>query len=153
MKKNNKPNPLKFFNDNRAKAYKQAGGQMAQYKKALKKAGNGEETGLGNSGPELGPGGPQPNMGNPLSLNAALGNFNLGYDTNVSNTGLTNNRFSAGYSNPKIGLDINAGYDPARKNFSGGIDYNTTIGKNKTPLRLGVTYNRKNGGALKSKKK
>jgi hypothetical protein len=71
----------------------------------------------------------------------------------VSNTGLSGNRFTAGYNNPKIGLDINAGYDAALKNFSGGINYNTTIGKDKTPVKLGVTYNRKNGGALKSKKK
>jgi hypothetical protein len=151
MKKTNKPNPLKFFNDNKAMAYKKAGGQMSQYKKALRKANNGEETGPPNSGP--GPGGPPPNMGAPLSLDAALGNFNLGYDTNVSNTGLSNSRFNAGYNNPKLGLGINAAYDPTRKNFSGGIDYNTTIGKNKTPLKLGVSYNRKNGGGVKSKKK
>lgn len=166
MKKTNKSNPLKFFNDNKAKTYKQAGGQMTQYRKALKKAQDGNETGPTNSGPNSGPGGPgsgnpgsggpagpQQNMGNPLSLNAALGNINLGYDTNVSNTGLSGNRFTAGYNNPKIGLGINAAYDAGRKNFSGGIDYNTTVGKNKTPLKLGLTYNRKNGGPLKSKKK
>ena len=36
-KNNNKPNPLKFFNDNRAAAYKKAGGAMTEYKKSLKK--------------------------------------------------------------------------------------------------------------------
>jgi hypothetical protein len=92
-------------------------------------------------------------MGTPISLDATLGKFNLGYDTNVSNTGLSNSRFTAGYNNPELGLGINAAYDPTRKNFSGGVDYNTTIGKNKTPLKLGVSYNRKNGGGVKSKKK
>lgn len=37
MKKTNKPNPLKFFNDNKEMAYKKAGGEMATYKKSLKK--------------------------------------------------------------------------------------------------------------------
>lgn len=37
MKHNNKPNPLKFFNDNRAAAYKKAGGAIAEYKKSLKR--------------------------------------------------------------------------------------------------------------------
>lgn len=41
MKKTNKPNPLKFFNDNKAMAYKKAGGEMAKYKVALKKAQDG----------------------------------------------------------------------------------------------------------------
>jgi len=37
MKKTNKPNPLKFFNDNKAMAYKKAGGEMKAYNKNLKK--------------------------------------------------------------------------------------------------------------------
>ena len=43
MKKTNKPNPLKVFNDNKAMAYKKAGGEMAKYKVALKKAQDGIE--------------------------------------------------------------------------------------------------------------
>ena len=43
MKKTNKPNPLKMFNDNKAMAYKKAGGEMAAYKKYLRKAENGIE--------------------------------------------------------------------------------------------------------------
>jgi hypothetical protein len=35
MKKSNKSNPLKFFNDNKAMAYKKAGGEMAAFKKSL----------------------------------------------------------------------------------------------------------------------
>lgn len=37
MKKTNKPNPLKVFNDNKVMAYKKAGGEMAAYKSNLKK--------------------------------------------------------------------------------------------------------------------
>jgi hypothetical protein len=38
MKKNNKVNPLKYFNDNKAAAVKKAGKEMSAYKKSLKKA-------------------------------------------------------------------------------------------------------------------
>ena len=41
MKKTNKPNPLKVFNDNNAKARMKAGGAMSAYKKSLKKAQDG----------------------------------------------------------------------------------------------------------------
>ena len=60
--------------------------------------------------------------------------------------------FNAAYNNPKTGLSINAGYAPENKKVSAGLNYNTTVGKNKTPLKLGVTYN-KIGGSVKSKKK
>jgi len=38
MKHNNKSNPLKVFNDNKAMAYKKAGGAMKDFKKSLPKA-------------------------------------------------------------------------------------------------------------------
>jgi hypothetical protein len=41
MKKTNTSNPLKFFNDNKYKAYKKAGGEMAAFKKSLIKAQDG----------------------------------------------------------------------------------------------------------------
>jgi len=41
MKKTNKSNPLKTFNDNKAMAYKKAGGAMKVFKKSLKKAQDG----------------------------------------------------------------------------------------------------------------
>ncbi len=41
MKKTNKPNPLKVFNDNNAKARMKAGGAMKEFKKSLKKAQDG----------------------------------------------------------------------------------------------------------------
>ena len=44
MKKTNNSNPLKTFNDNKAMAYKKAGGEMAAFKKFLTKAENGIET-------------------------------------------------------------------------------------------------------------
>lgn len=45
MKKTNKPsNPLKVFNDNRAMAYKKAGGAMKDFKKSLPKAQTGQQT-------------------------------------------------------------------------------------------------------------
>ncbi len=37
MKKNNKVTPLKYFNDNKAMAYKKAGGAMKDFKKSLKR--------------------------------------------------------------------------------------------------------------------
>ena len=40
-KKATKPNPLKVFNDNKAMAYKKAGGAMNEFKKTLKKAQDG----------------------------------------------------------------------------------------------------------------
>ena len=45
MKKTNKSNPLKTFNDNKAMAYKKAGGEMAAYKKSLPKAKMGMDMG------------------------------------------------------------------------------------------------------------
>jgi len=44
MKKTNTSNPLKFFNDNKDKAYKKAGGEMAAFKKSLPKKGEGGRT-------------------------------------------------------------------------------------------------------------
>jgi len=45
MKKTNKPNPLKTFNDNKAMAYKKAGGEMKAFKKSLIKANDGRIVG------------------------------------------------------------------------------------------------------------
>ena len=42
MKKTNKPNPLKVFNDGKAAAYKKAGGAMKEFKKSLPKAQTGK---------------------------------------------------------------------------------------------------------------
>jgi hypothetical protein len=43
-KKVSKPNPLKAFNDNKAAAYKKAGGAMKSFKKSLPKAQTGKQT-------------------------------------------------------------------------------------------------------------
>jgi hypothetical protein len=45
MKKTNTSNPLKFFNDNKDKVYKKAGGEMTAFKKSLTKAQDGRITG------------------------------------------------------------------------------------------------------------
>jgi len=45
MKKTNKSNPLKTFNDNKAMAYKKAGGEMSAFKKSLPKAQMGMDMG------------------------------------------------------------------------------------------------------------
>ena len=50
MKNTNKPNPLKVFNDNKAMAYKKAGGEMAKFRKSLPRKDNG-----GPGGPTQGP--------------------------------------------------------------------------------------------------
>jgi hypothetical protein len=47
MKKTNTSNPLKFFNDNKAMAYKKAGGEMDAFKKSLKRMDNGGGSGMG----------------------------------------------------------------------------------------------------------
>jgi|LakMenEpi03Aug12_release.lakeMendotaPanAssembly.Ray.scaffolds.fasta_scaffold1300270_1 hypothetical protein len=47
MKKTNNSNPLKFFNDNKAMAYKKAGGAMKDFKKSLPKAQDGSISGMG----------------------------------------------------------------------------------------------------------
>jgi hypothetical protein len=52
MKKTNKSNPLKTFNDNNAIAYKKAGGEMAAFKKSLMKKDNG---GVKGDPPMIGP--------------------------------------------------------------------------------------------------
>jgi glutamine synthetase len=44
MKKKTTSNPLKTFNDNKAKAYMKAGGTMKSFKKSLPKAQYGEQT-------------------------------------------------------------------------------------------------------------
>jgi hypothetical protein len=45
MKHNNKVNPLKYFNDNKAAAVKKAGGQMFDFKKSVKRYQEGSEVG------------------------------------------------------------------------------------------------------------
>ena len=45
MSRDTKVNPLKVFNDNKEKAYKKAGGEMAMFKKSLKRADNGIQMG------------------------------------------------------------------------------------------------------------
>lgn len=54
-----------------------------------------------------------------------------------------------GYSNN--GFNVNAGYGANGANA--GIGYTGTVGKNKTPIKVGLTYGQKKGGIIKSKMK
>lgn len=47
MKKTNTSNPLKYFNDKKDEAYKKAGGEIAAFKKSLKRMDNGGGSGMG----------------------------------------------------------------------------------------------------------
>jgi hypothetical protein len=85
----------------------------------------------------------------PIGVNASLGNFSGGFKGDVTGNKISNSAFNASYENPKTGFGVNANYTPENKKIRAGVNYNTTIGKNKTPLKLGVTYN-KNGGATKA---
>ena len=156
MKKTNTSNTLKLFNDNKDKAYKKANGEMAAFKKSLPRAQDGTEF-MDNPPDSFGP--PSFNLANPyinpkpLGVNLGIGNFSGGFKGDIGNNKISNSIFNAGYNNTKTGLGINASYRPENKNFSGGINYTTTIGKNKTPLKLGVTYNKKGGATNATKKK
>lgn len=157
MKKTNNSNPLKTFNDNKAMAYKKAGGEIAAFKKSLKRMDNGGTEFMDNPPDSFGP--PSFNLANPyinpkpLGVNLGIGNFSGGFKGDIGNNKISNTMFNAGYNNTKTGLGINASYRPENKNFSGGINYTTTISKNKTPLKLGVTYNKKGGATNATKKK
>lgn len=100
-----------------------------------------------------GPGDPpnEPPTPKPIGATASYGNFSGGFQGNLTGDKISNTMFSAGYNNPKTGLGLNASYSPENKRVSAGVNYNTTIGKNKTPVKLGLTYNKK-GGSVKRKK-
>jgi hypothetical protein len=139
MKKTNKVNPVTFFrkaNEARQKIVKTS----------LKKAQDGIEMNSQEPPDRL------TSSSKPIGTNISVGNFSGGFQGNVGDNKISNTMFNAGYNNPKTGLSINAGYAPKNKKVSAGLNYNTTVGKNKIPLKLGVTYN-KNGGSVNRKKK
>ena len=137
--KTNKVNPLTAFR-------KLTEARQTKVKKSLKKAQDGIEM---NSQE---PPNRSASSSKPIGATASYGNFSGGFQGNLTGDKISNTMFNAGYNNPKTGLGINAGYAPENKKVSAGVNYNTTVGKNKTPLKLGVTYN-KTGGSVKSKKK
>ena len=135
MKKTNKEHPLTFFRKaNEAK--------QKVVKASMKKM---QEAG------EVEPMKPE-SSSKPIGVNASLGNFSGGFKGDITGNKMSNSAFNASYENPKTGFGVNANYTPENKKISAGVNYNTTVGKNKTPLKLGVTYNKK-GGIIKTKKK
>jgi hypothetical protein len=129
MKKTNKEHPITFFrkaNEARQKLVKKSMG------------------GPGDPPDET----PTPK---PIGATASFGNFEGGFKGDLTGNKISNSTFNAAYNNPKTGLGVNASYTPENKRVSAGVNYNTTIGKNKTPVKLGLTYNKK-GGSVKRKK-
>jgi hypothetical protein len=135
MKKTTKEHPLTFFR--KANEAKQKVVKASMKKMQM---GGQEEPIDSRSSPK------------PIGVNASLGNFSGGFKGDVTGNKISNSAFNASYENPKTGFGVNANYTPENKKISAGVNYNTTVGKNKTPLKLGVTYNKK-GGIIKTKKK
>jgi hypothetical protein len=139
MKKTTKENPLTTFR-------KANEAREATIKKSLKKAQDGIEMNSQEPPDRLA------SSSKPIGANISVGNFSGRFQGNVGDNKISNTMLNAAYNNPKTGLSINAGYAPENKKVNAGLNYNTTVGKNKIPLKLGVTYNKK-GGSVKSKKK
>jgi hypothetical protein len=152
LSRNTKVNPLKVFNDNKEKAIKKAGGEMSKYKKSLKRF-QGDRDGSQVEPSESSEPSSE-NFGNdyskPISANLNVGNFSGGFQGNVGSNKISNSQFSAGYNNPKSGFGVSGAYRPESKEFSAGLNYNTTIGKHKIPVKVGLNYNKK-GGSIKRK--
>ena len=135
MKKTTKENPITFFRKASEARQKVVKASM----KKMQMGGPEDPTDSGSSS-------------KPIGVNATLGNFTGGFRGDITGNKISNSAFNASYDNPKTGLGVNANYTPENKKISAGVNYKTTVGKNKTPLKLGVTYNKK-GGVIKTKKK
>lgn len=139
MKKTIKENPLTTF-----RKLNQA--RQGMVMKSLKKA----QAGIGMNSQE--PPDMSASSSKPIGANINFGNYSGKFQGSVGDNKISNTMFNASYNNPKTGLSINTGYVPKNKKVNVGVNYNTQLGKNKTPLKLGLTYN-KTGGSVKSKKK
>ena len=155
-------NPLKFFREGgeQIKAMFKKGGYNTPVQKLIK-----AQPGLETSNLTA----PVNEAGNPLRANVGIGNLDLGYSGKVGTTGITDNKLSAGYTNKGFGaagtydlanksgnigavynnngFSANAGYD-SKTGLNGKISYTGAVGKSKTPVKVGLTYN-KNGGTHK----
>ena len=143
MKKKTASNPLKFFNDNKAKAYKKGGAAMKAFKKSLPKAQGEDPTSIVQSEPK------------PIGADFGVGKFSGGFSGMLDRSTVRDANYKLGFNNTNEegrGLTIDAGYTPSTKKVTGSLNYNTTLGKNKVPLKVGLTYNKK-GGNVKRKKK
>lgn len=154
MKHSKKVNPLTHFNNLKAEAVKKGNGQLANYKKSLKRFQGDMDGSQVEPSESFGP--PSENFGNrnskPINANLNVGNFSGGFKGNIGSNKISDSEFNAGYINPKSGLGVSAAYRPENKNFSAGLNYNTTIGKNKIPVKVGLNYNKK-GGSIKKMSK
>lgn len=138
MKKTNKVHPITAFR-------KANEARETVVKKSLKKAQDGfEQQRMSSSESER-------STSKPIGATASFGNFEGGFQGELTKDKISNTVFNAGYNNPKTGLGVNASYTPGSKRVTAGVNYNTTIGKNKTPVKIGLTYNKK-GGVVKRKK-
>jgi len=81
------------------------------------------------------------------------GSAGVGYSNNGLNAGLSydsKDGLNGGVSYDRNGFKIDAGYGANGANA--GLSYTGAVGKNKTPVKVGFTYNKK-GGTVKSKMK
>jgi hypothetical protein len=138
MKKTNKENPVTFFR-------KANEARQAVVKKSLPKAQRGFQNRADSPEEML-------SAPKPIGADISVGNFSGGFKGDLDGKRISNTSFNAGYNSSK-GLGINASYIPQDKKISAGVNYNTTIGRSKVPLKVGVTYNQKKGGTIKTKKK
>jgi hypothetical protein len=138
MKKTNKVHPITAFR-------KANEARETVVKKSLKKAQDGFEQQRMSSSES------SESTPKPIGATASLGNFEGGFRGDLTDKKISNTVFNAGYNNPKTGLGVNASYSPRNKKVTAGVNYNTTIGRNKTPVKIGLTYNKK-GGSVNRKK-
>jgi hypothetical protein len=175
MKKTDKKNPLKFFNDNKAMAYKKAGGEMAAYKKSLLKANNGTIV-KNMAGPGDPPGTPFQSYMKTTGATAADTSANTPYKANLltKNNPLLNEAYSLTYGNDYGSSNVanphgsfesrrgdNSGYtnvnQPQRSAYEKAIATMTPKkkgGTHKMPNgKVMLNSKMKKGGVMKSKKK
>ena len=156
-------NPLGYFNSLKGKT-------KAEPKQTFKFGGLRKKECGGDTGIPC----PEETTGKPLGTNVGVGNFNAGYQGNVGSNTLTNNTINAGYNNANAGVGVNSAYDFNTKSLNTGLSYNKNglgiqagyntgtgpnagvsytgnVGKHKTPVKVGFTYNQKEGGFIKKK--
>jgi hypothetical protein len=156
MKKTNNSNPLKTFNDNKAMAYKKAGGEMAAFKKSLIKANDGKIVGpqteqqammsnLMNYQPPV----PRANLPSPYadipraaSIQGLTKNVNTVNSMRSSQGPQAMQARSAAIPNDERRQVINKAY----------MDAMTNRPKSDTPM-MDSLYPKKKGGPVKRKKK
>jgi len=135
MKKTNKSNPLKTFNDNKAMAYKKAGGEMATFKKYLTKAQNGINV---NSGMDSISKMPAPTGKRPNYVKIKEGSYGKGNPGNYMNSAKSRPM------TPQVNYR-----DEIRKKYGTGPDGNLTP---EDIMKLKARGVMKKGGTVKRKK-